>query len=75
MVGLAYVVPLVFWLDGFRSAVLAPLLTLPLAVRLGTTVWTRTDGEALNPALERTGQLLFAHSALFAVGLATPTLI
>lgn len=75
MVGLAYVVPLVFWLDGFHSAVLAPLLTLPLVVRLATTVWTRTDGEALNPALERTGQLLFAHSALFAVGLATPTLI
>jgi 1,4-dihydroxy-2-naphthoate octaprenyltransferase len=72
MVGLAYTAPVVLWLDGFPPTVLVPLLTLPLAVRLGATVWSRTDGEALNPALERTGQLLFAHSALFAVGLAVP---
>jgi 1,4-dihydroxy-2-naphthoate octaprenyltransferase len=72
MVGLAYAAPVVLWLDGFPPTVLVPLLTLPLAVRLGATVWSRTDGEALNPALERTGQLLFAHSALFAVGLAVP---
>ncbi len=74
-VGLAYAVPVVFWLDGYSSAVLAPLVTLPLAVRTGATVWTRTDGDALNPVLERTGQLLFAHSALFAVGLAATTII
>jgi 1,4-dihydroxy-2-naphthoate octaprenyltransferase len=50
-------------------------VTAPLALRVGATVWTRTDGEALNPALERTGQLLFAHSVLFAAGLAVPTLV
>ena len=41
----------------------------------GRTVWTRTGGEALNPALERTGKLLFAHSVLFAAGFALPTLL
>mgnify|MGYP005848135719 CR=1 FL=1 len=72
MVGLAYAVPVVFWLDGYGAAVLSSLLSAPLAVRLGATVWRRRDGDALNPALERTGKLLFAHSALFAFGLAAP---
>ncbi|MFD1587414.1 1,4-dihydroxy-2-naphthoate polyprenyltransferase [Halorientalis brevis] len=71
MVGMAYVVPVFFALDAeFGLPALLPLVTLPLAVSLGQTVLTRTDGEALNPALERTGQLLAAHSALFATGLA-----
>jgi 1,4-dihydroxy-2-naphthoate octaprenyltransferase len=71
MVGMAYVVPVLFALDSaFGLTALAPLVTLPLAVRVGATVMERTDGAALNPALERTGQLLAAHSALFAVGLA-----
>ena len=71
-VGTAYAVPVVFGLEGYHAAVLAPLVTAPLAARIGHTVWTRTDGAALNPALERTGRLLFAHSALFAAGLAAP---
>jgi 1,4-dihydroxy-2-naphthoate octaprenyltransferase len=75
MVGLAYAVPIVLWVSGRSAAVLAPFLTLPLAIRLGSTVWSRTDGAALNPALERTGQLLFVHSALFAAGLAAPALV
>jgi 1,4-dihydroxy-2-naphthoate octaprenyltransferase len=75
MVGLAYTIPIVFWLDGHHVAVLLAILTAPLAVRIGATVWRRSDGEALNPALERTGKLLFAHSALFAAGLAAPALL
>lgn len=75
LVGLAYAVPVVFWMDGYSLIVLLPLLTVPLAAALGKTVWTRSDGDALNPALERTGQLLFAHSVLFAVGLIAPTLL
>ncbi|MFO7925408.1 MAG: 1,4-dihydroxy-2-naphthoate polyprenyltransferase [Halobacteriota archaeon] len=75
MVGLAYAIPVVFWLDGYHVAVLSPLLTAPLAVTLGETVWQRADGEALNPALERTGQLLFTHSTLFAAGLAAPAFL
>lgn len=75
MVGMAYVVPAVFWLEGYHPAILLPLFTAPLAVGIGTTVWRHADGEALNPALERTGQLLFAHSVLFAVGLTTPVFL
>ncbi|PSQ13752.1 1,4-dihydroxy-2-naphthoate polyprenyltransferase [Halobacteriales archaeon QS_8_69_73] len=70
LVGMAYAVPVIFWLDGYPPAVLLPLATAPLAAAVGRTIWTRSDGAALNPALERTGRLLFAHSALFAVGLA-----
>ena len=75
LVGLAYAIPVVFWLEGYGSIVLLPLLSAPLAIRLGATVWTRADGEALNPALERTGKLLFAHSALFAAGFAAPMVL
>jgi 1,4-dihydroxy-2-naphthoate octaprenyltransferase len=75
LVGMAYVVPVVFFLDGYPATVLLPLVTAPLAVAIGRTVWTKTDGEALNPALERTGQLLFAHSLAFAAGLGLPALL
>ena len=72
MLGMAYTVPVVFWLVDGNPAVLAPLLTLPYAARIATTILTRTDGAALNPALEHVGKLLAAHSALFAIGLALP---
>ena len=75
LVGMAYVVPLVFWLDGYPPTVLLPLLTAPLAAAIGRTIWSHADGEALNPALERTGQLLFAHSALFAAGFVLPVVL
>jgi 1,4-dihydroxy-2-naphthoate octaprenyltransferase len=74
-VGMAYVVPLVFYATGYGPFVLLPLLTAPLAVRLGRTVLTSTDGASLNPALETTGKLLAAHSILFAAGLALPRLV
>ena len=71
LLGLAYLVPPALWLAGPASpAASLPLLTLPLAVGVARTVCTRTAGEALNPALERTGQTLFVHSLLFAAGLA-----
>jgi 1,4-dihydroxy-2-naphthoate octaprenyltransferase len=67
---LAYVVPLYFWASGqFDWTVLLPFLSLPLAAKVAKTVATRTDGEALNPALEQTGQLLALHALLFAVGM------
>ncbi|MFB6301519.1 MAG: 1,4-dihydroxy-2-naphthoate polyprenyltransferase [Haloferacaceae archaeon] len=70
MLALAYIAPFWFLARGYGLPVLLPLLTLPLAARVTRTVLTRTDGDALNPALERTGQLLAAYAALFAVGLA-----
>ena len=75
MLGMAYTVPVVFWLTGFGPLVLAPLLTLPYAARITRTVLTRTDGAALNPALEQVGKLLAAHSVLFALGLALPEVL
>ncbi|MFC4541648.1 1,4-dihydroxy-2-naphthoate polyprenyltransferase [Halosolutus amylolyticus] len=67
---LAYVTPLWFWLAaGYGPAVLLPLVSLPYAIPIARTICTRTDGEALNPALERTGKLLALYAALFAAGL------
>ena len=76
LLAVAYVVPLAFVLGfDYGLAVLAPMLTIPLALLVTRTVLTESDGDALNPALERVGQLLFAHSLLFAAGLATPVLL
>ena len=72
LLGMAYTVPVVFWLTGFSLLVLAPLLTIPYAVRIAETVVTHTDGDVLNPALSQVGKLLAAHSVLFAFGLALP---
>jgi 1,4-dihydroxy-2-naphthoate octaprenyltransferase len=70
LLALAYAVPVWFYSAGYGVAVFLPLLTLPLAVSVTRTVLERTDGEALNPALSRTGQLLALYSALFGAGLA-----
>ena len=75
LAGMAYVVPVVFAATGWGLATLLPLVTLPLVLSLGRTVMTRTEGAALNPALETTGKLLAVHSVLFAVGLALPRVL
>jgi 1,4-dihydroxy-2-naphthoate octaprenyltransferase len=76
MLALAYLVPPVLWVAfGYPLSVLLPLLTLPLAASLTRTVLTHTDGEALNPALERTGQLLAVYSVVLSVGLLVPVVI
>ncbi|WP_255170806.1 1,4-dihydroxy-2-naphthoate polyprenyltransferase [Natrononativus amylolyticus] len=67
---LAYCTPAWFWLaTDAGPAVLLPLLSLPYAALIARTVWTRTDGAALNPALEQTGKLLALFAVLFALGL------
>ena len=69
LLGLAYVVPPWFWLvEGVGWGVLLPLVTLPYAAVITRTVWTGTDSETLNPALEGTGKLLAVYAILFAVG-------
>ncbi|WP_136688148.1 1,4-dihydroxy-2-naphthoate polyprenyltransferase [Halorhabdus amylolytica] len=76
LVALAYVVPVALWLlAAFSPFVLLPLLSLPLAISVTRTVTTERSGEALNPALERTGKLMAVHALLFAVGLSVPTVI
>jgi 1,4-dihydroxy-2-naphthoate octaprenyltransferase len=75
LLALAYAVPPVFWLRGYGPLALAPLATLPLAGLVARTVLSRTGGKALNPALERTGQVLALYAALFALGLAVPEVV
>jgi 1,4-dihydroxy-2-naphthoate octaprenyltransferase len=71
MLALAYLTPPWLWVGfGFEPTVLLPWLTLPYAALVARTVLTETSGEALNPALERTGKLLAAYAVLFAVGVA-----
>jgi 1,4-dihydroxy-2-naphthoate octaprenyltransferase len=69
MLVLAYVAPVVIWLaGGLNACVLFPLLSLPLAVPLRRTVWTRADGPSLNAALAGTGRLLAVYSLLLSAG-------
>jgi 1,4-dihydroxy-2-naphthoate octaprenyltransferase len=76
MIGLAYLVPIALWLAaGFGPAVLLPLVSLPLAAVVARTVLTEDGGEALNTALERTGQFMAIHALLFAVGLVAPAVV
>lgn len=66
----SYLVPFILWLGyGLSPFVLLPLLTLPIAVQLTQTIYTKTDGPSLNKALGRTAQLLAQYGVLFAVGL------
>ncbi|WP_433623185.1 1,4-dihydroxy-2-naphthoate polyprenyltransferase [Halomicrococcus sp. NG-SE-24] len=70
LLALSYLVPVFLWTtDAFGPAVLLPLVTLPYAALVSRTVLTEASGDALNPALERTGKLLATHSALFALGM------
>lgn len=76
LLGTAYLVPVVLWLGlDYGPAVLLPLVTVPLAVHVARVVARNRDGAALNPALERTGQLLAAYAVALAVGLALPGVI
>jgi 1,4-dihydroxy-2-naphthoate octaprenyltransferase len=69
MLYLAYVVAPLPWLMGSLSPwLLAPWLTLPLAVRLARTVRTHADGPTLNEALGQTGLLQLAFCVLLSAG-------
>ena len=75
MLLLAYAVPLWFFQrPGFTVAVGLPYLTLPYAADIARTILEETDGQVLNPTLERTGRLLATYAVLFAVGLSFTTL-
>jgi 1,4-dihydroxy-2-naphthoate polyprenyltransferase len=69
LVALAYLVPVTLVLTGRAGmGALAPLVTLPLAIRLVRAV-ARERGRALNPLLAGTAKLLFLYGLLFALGL------
>jgi 1,4-dihydroxy-2-naphthoate octaprenyltransferase len=67
----SYLTPFVFLATGRAGPlVLAPLVSLVLAVPLARTVLRYNDGPRLNPALARSSQLALVFSVLFAAGLA-----
>jgi 1,4-dihydroxy-2-naphthoate octaprenyltransferase len=69
MVYLAYLVAPLPWLLGSLGPwLLAPWLTLPLAVRLVRTVRRHADGPTLNEALAQTGMLQLAFGLLLSAG-------
>jgi 1,4-dihydroxy-2-naphthoate octaprenyltransferase len=53
---------------GTHRGLLLVWLVAPLAVTVSKTVLTRTDGQALNPALGRTARWLLLYSVLFSIG-------
>ncbi len=69
----AYLVPPIFYgMDGGPWS-LAPLASLLLVPPLVRVVWTRRDGEALNPALSRTARLLLWYALLWSLGIVLST--
>ena len=76
LLALAYAAPLACWLGlGYSPAVTLAYLSVPLAASVGRTVLSETGGDALNPALERTGQLLALYAVGLVAGLAGPAVI
>ena len=70
LLAVAYLVPVALFVTGRAGpAAVAPLVTLPLALRLLRQV-AKERGRALNPLLAKTAKLLFVHGLLFALGLA-----
>ena len=66
----AYLVAPVVWFAGALSPwLLAPWLTLPLAVRLVRTVRRHADGPTLNAALAQTGMLQLVFGLLLSAGI------
>jgi 1,4-dihydroxy-2-naphthoate octaprenyltransferase len=72
---LAYLVPFALWLAfGFSAWVLLPLLSLPWACTIGSTVCTRDRRDELVPMTRRASLLALGYSALMAMGIAAPEL-
>jgi 1,4-dihydroxy-2-naphthoate octaprenyltransferase len=66
----AYTVPALFWLLGESSGwVMLPWLSLPLALRLVSSIYRNTKGPALNKTLAATANLDLIFCVLFATGL------
>jgi len=75
LLGVAYTVPVLLWGQGYGPLVLAPLVTLPFAATIAQTVLSRASGDALNPAVERTGQLLALYALTLTLGLVGPEVV
>lgn len=70
LIGLSYVVPVLFVLAGWAGLIgLLPLLTLPLTWPLLQTMSAATDGSTLNRTLAKTAQLVLMFGVLWAIAL------
>lgn len=70
LIGVSYVVPILFVLFGWTRGIgLLPLATLPLAWPLLQTMVVRTDASTLNRTLAKTAQLVLAFGLLWALAL------
>jgi 1,4-dihydroxy-2-naphthoate octaprenyltransferase len=70
LMAIAYLVPTILAFEGGRRVwMLLPLLSAPLAIALARRILGGLAGRALNPVLERTGQLLLVFGLLLAAGL------
>jgi 1,4-dihydroxy-2-naphthoate octaprenyltransferase len=67
--GLAYLVPVALGAAYGRWLWLLPLLSAPIALKLGQDMWRSPRSPALNPILGRSAQLNLIVAALFAAGL------
>ncbi|NTW62906.1 MAG: 1,4-dihydroxy-2-naphthoate polyprenyltransferase [Chlorobiaceae bacterium] len=65
---LAYLVPVVVWVNGYSVWGLLSLLSLPLAVSMIRVLYA-SEGRALNEVLAGTGKVMTIHGLLFASGL------
>jgi 1,4-dihydroxy-2-naphthoate octaprenyltransferase len=69
LLAMTYAIPVLVWaLDWTSGWVLLSWLTLPLAIRLASSVWT-AEGAELNTTLARTALLDMLFSMLFAAGI------
>ena len=64
----AYLVPLLVWLNGYSVWGLLSLFSLPLATSMIGKLY-RSEGRELNTVLAGTGKVMTVHGLLFSVGL------
>lgn len=68
---IAFAIPLLVALsDSSHRLLILPLLTLPMAIGVVSTILKGTSGRDLNSTLERSGKVLLAFGALLALGAA-----
>lgn len=73
LMAFAYLAPFWLWRSyDFSAWVLLPLATLPLAVMVARTVWTKDRYIDLLPMTPRLAMLTVAYSTCLAIGLALP---
>jgi len=68
LTAVAYLVPLLVWLNGYSIWGLLSLLSLPLAISMIGKLY-RSEGRELNAVLAGTGKVMTVHGLLFSVGL------